>query len=152
MDGGEEAEDALVDGTREEELEVGVVTESHVCPVLMAEHLEDYGWELRVACLAIVAVPHLAAVPCPQFAGQVFADLCHHHVSQVAAHQPREVRCCPAFIEACRIDAEGAHQRVVGTEPGIAMQSHAEFDGHTKAAVAPKVVAAFGKEVFCEGA
>ena len=86
--GGDEANHCLVNGTRHEELEVGVVSEAHVCPVLVAQHLEDDGRHLRVACLAIVPVVKVSSVPEAQFPRQIICDLCHHHISQVATDKP----------------------------------------------------------------
>ena len=79
------AEYAFVDGSREQEFEIGVVCEAEVGVVLMREHLEDYCRHGGLARLAVVAVVHLPARPA--IVGEcvkVGADLRECDVAEVA--------------------------------------------------------------------
>ena len=120
----EEADDTLVNGTRHEELEVGVVTETHVSPVLVAEHLEEDGRELCIATLAIVPVVEVSTIPCAKFSRQVFCDLRHHQIGKVTADKPGKSCSGDAVVEASRVDAKRTDKRVVCPVTCITMYCH----------------------------
>ena len=56
-------QDTFVDSTSYGKLEIRIMTELHICKVLMREQFDNRGRSSRKSCLTVIPVPHAAACP-----------------------------------------------------------------------------------------
>ena len=145
------AQDGLVDGAGEVELEGGVVAEAEVGEVLVAEHLEDDAGDAWHACLAVVLVPGAAHGPLAVEAGEVGAYLLVELGGEAAGGLALESAGIESVLEVGGVEGEGADEVVVAAESGIAVEGEGEFEGYAESAVARQVDGASGEVVGGHG-